>query len=72
MKPIKRRKFVGLLQTEFLVTFVREAKGSHALYQSPNGRAVIPYYEELSGRLVIKILKELHIDYDEFVKALNK
>jgi len=71
MKPVKRRKFVPLLEKEFFVKFVREGKGSHALYSSPNGLAVIPYYEELSGMLVRKILKELDIDYKAFLKAFK-
>jgi predicted RNA binding protein YcfA (HicA-like mRNA interferase family) len=72
VKPIKRRKFVSLLRRHFFVTFVREAKGSHALYSSPKGSAVIPYYEELSGLLVKKILTQLDIDYDDFSKFLKK
>jgi len=71
MKPIKRRKLVRLLESEFGVVFTRQGNGSHAIYSSPNGMAVIPYYEEISGRLVIKILKELDIDIEEFIKKLK-
>ena len=71
MKPVKRRKFVSLLKKEFFLEYIREGKGSHALYRSPNGMAVIPYYEELSGKLVRKILKELDIDYNEFIRIFN-
>ncbi len=71
MKPAKRRKFVPLLEKEFFVKFIREGKGSHALYSSPNGLAVIPHYDEISGVLAKKILKELDIDYKEFLKALK-
>jgi predicted RNA binding protein YcfA (HicA-like mRNA interferase family) len=67
MKPIKRRRFVSLLLKEFFVKYIREGKGSHALYSSPNGMTVIPYYEELSGKLVKSILKQLDIDYNEFM-----
>lgn len=66
MRPIKRRKLVRLLEAEFCVRFVREGKGSHALYASPNGMAVIPHYEEISGRLVAKILKELGVEQRKF------
>jgi predicted RNA binding protein YcfA (HicA-like mRNA interferase family) len=72
MKPIKRRRFVSLLLKEFLVKYIREGKGSHALYSSPNGMAVIPYYEELSGKLVKSILKQLDIDYIEFITRFKK
>ncbi len=72
MRPIKRRKFVRLLESEFCVRFVREGKGSHALYASPNGMAVIPYYEEISGKLVVKILKELDIDRGAIEKLLDE
>lgn len=70
MKPVKRRKFVRLLESEFFVKLIREGKGSHAIYSSPNGMAVIPHYEELSGKLAAKILKELDIDLEEFTKRL--
>jgi len=49
MKPIKRRRFVSLLLKEFFVKYIREGKGSHALYSSPS------------------ILKQLDIDYNEFM-----
>ncbi|MBN2517891.1 MAG: hypothetical protein JXB14_03520 [Candidatus Altiarchaeota archaeon] len=71
MKPIKRRKFLSILTEEFNVKFVREGRGSHALYASANGKAVIPHYDELSGVLVRKILKELDIDSSEFMKIMN-
>jgi len=72
MKPVKRRKFVSLLEKEFFVKFVREGRGSHALYSSPNGLFVIPHYEEISGDLAKKILEELDIDCEEFLKRLRE
>jgi len=71
MKPVKRRKFVAALEKEFFVKFIREGKGSHALYSSPNGLSVIPHYEEISGPLAKKILKELDIEFREFVKRFK-
>jgi|GEM_PF-2873569 len=72
MKPIKRRRFISILEKDFSVRLKREGKGSHTLYCSPNGLAVIPRYEELSGMLAKKILKELDIGYDEFLRCLRK
>ncbi len=71
MKPIKRRKFIAVLEKEFSVVFSREGRGSHAIYVSAAGMAVIPHYEELSGELVKKVLKELGIDQKEFMRRLG-
>ena len=72
MRPIKRRRLISILAKDFDVKFVREGRGSHALYASPNGRAVIPHYEELSGILVKKITKGLDIEFSEFMKSMDK
>lgn len=48
-------------------------KGSHVFYRNPDGRyTTIPHHpgRDLSPILLIKILKEINLDKEEFLKLL--
>ena len=68
---IKRRKFLNILADEFGVRFIRQAKGSHEIYTSKEGWAVIHVCDEIPDGTMLEILKQLKIEKDEFRKKLK-
>jgi predicted RNA binding protein YcfA (HicA-like mRNA interferase family) len=68
---IKRRKLIKVLTKDFDVKFSRQAKGSHEVYQSPHGWAIIHISEELPEGTVFAIHEQLKIDRKELKKKIN-
>jgi predicted RNA binding protein YcfA (HicA-like mRNA interferase family) len=69
---IKRRKFLKILADEFGVRFSRQAKGSHEIYESANGWAVIHVCDEIPEGTMLEILGQLKIDKREFRKRIAR
>jgi predicted RNA binding protein YcfA (HicA-like mRNA interferase family) len=68
---IKRRKLLRVLSKEFGVRFSRQAKGSHEIYESDNGWAVIHICDEIPEGTMWEIVTQLKIDKDEFRKKMQ-
>jgi len=68
---IKRRKLLKILMKEFGVNFSRQAKGSHEIYESANGWAVIHVCDEIPVGTMWEIVEQLKIDKAEFRKKLE-
>gem|GEM_PF-7029905 len=68
---IKRRKLIKILTHDFGCRFARQAKGSHEIYESADGWAVIQVCDEISEGTMFAILEELKIDKNAFKKKLK-
>jgi predicted RNA binding protein YcfA (HicA-like mRNA interferase family) len=68
---IKRRKFLKVLAKEFGVKFARQARGSHEIYKSKDGWAVIHVCDEIPEDTMNEILKQLRIEKKEFRRKLT-
>jgi predicted RNA binding protein YcfA (HicA-like mRNA interferase family) len=68
---IKRRKFLKILIKEFGVNFTRQAKGSHEVYTSKDGWAIIHMCEEIPDGTMWEIIGQLKLDKEEFRKKLK-
>ena len=68
---IKRRKFIKILLKDFGVKFSRQARGSHEVYESNGGWAIIHICDEIPEGTMWAIVDELKIDKQEFRKKIE-
>ena len=68
---IKRRKLIKILTRDFGCKFIRQAKGTHEVYKSAEGWAIIHVCDEIPEGTMLAILEQLKVDKDEFKKRLK-